>query len=658
MPRIALLTFACVLLACARLPVATASTAADAKSQALLNSFLAASKNVRTLQAHVVLTTVINGVTRVQEGRIVLSRKEGVRQDLWSDDSATPANRSLESVPHSVVISNRVRVITVEGAKRVTRQPFSEAALSDGEVCDLNSVFSRTFGLFDHVKATRYAGEVIDNDTSYQTINQDLTSSVPGDSSVDGHGTVYFGADHLVHRITYSAFDNTLDCALSNIIVNAPVDPRIFVPALPPFAANSRRITTMDVDAEAAKLISLVDERYKTLKALTITFKSSQTKRTQTAHDTTSILHLAWHGTAALEKPNLAHVHTYSDIVESQAMQGTYGDAYCDGHSEWYVWDTRNWFYTFSAGAQSLPARTLDQCSNLSGFFSSTSTQGLPDVDCQVHASGPVTWRGKPYRVVTFTVAKSAPGDQRVALLMHLYVGPTYLVEKTDLHFLVKTERLDTVIDTSFEMSDIKTPGDIPLSEFTFVPPPGAKERAPYSVTPLRRTSSLLGPGDAAPGFTAYTAAGKRVKLSDYAGKVVVLVFWATWYPPCEQALPAANEIAWRYKDKGVVFLAVDTGDRPDAFKSWLPQHHILDSMTFLLDGSRKRANTAATLYGARLIPTEIVIGADGRIAWSSANIVANQQALADAIAAALANAADTPPPAHPAPAVPDDGSA
>lgn len=48
-------------------------------------------------------------------------------------------------------------------------------------------------------------------------------------------------------------------------------------------------------------------------------------------------------------------------------------------------------------------------------------------------------------------------------------------------------------------------------------------------------------------------------------GKVVVVNFWATWCKPCLKEIPAFSRVYDKYKDRGVVFLGVLTGDNADA---------------------------------------------------------------------------------------------
>ncbi len=65
------------------------------------------------------------------------------------------------------------------------------------------------------------------------------------------------------------------------------------------------------------------------------------------------------------------------------------------------------------------------------------------------------------------------------------------------------------------------------------------------------------------PDFSVETLTGDVVRLSDYAGKVVVINFWATWCVPCLQELPFLEEYYKAHLDDGLVVLAV-TSDGPE----------------------------------------------------------------------------------------------
>lgn len=62
-----------------------------------------------------------------------------------------------------------------------------------------------------------------------------------------------------------------------------------------------------------------------------------------------------------------------------------------------------------------------------------------------------------------------------------------------------------------------------------------------------------------APDFTLNTLDGKKVSLKDFKGKVVFLNFWATWCPPCVVEMPSMEALHKRFKDNGLVVIAVNS---------------------------------------------------------------------------------------------------
>jgi thiol-disulfide isomerase/thioredoxin len=54
---------------------------------------------------------------------------------------------------------------------------------------------------------------------------------------------------------------------------------------------------------------------------------------------------------------------------------------------------------------------------------------------------------------------------------------------------------------------------------------------------------------------------GKKVRLSDYRGKIVVLNFWATWCGPCREEMPMLVEAEKTWAARGITFIAVSLDD-------------------------------------------------------------------------------------------------
>src|SRR5688572_20939533 len=74
--------------------------------------------------------------------------------------------------------------------------------------------------------------------------------------------------------------------------------------------------------------------------------------------------------------------------------------------------------------------------------------------------------------------------------------------------------------------------------------------------------------GELAPAFVTVDPDGNEVDLKAHLGKdVIMLDFWATWCGPCIVAMPEIADVAEQFKDRGLVFYAVNVGEDPDSVK-------------------------------------------------------------------------------------------
>ena len=80
---------------------------------------------------------------------------------------------------------------------------------------------------------------------------------------------------------------------------------------------------------------------------------------------------------------------------------------------------------------------------------------------------------------------------------------------------------------------------------------------------PLKMVGNVK--GLQAPDFDLPTLDGRRVKLSDFRGKAVLLNFWATWCPPCKIEMPWFVELQKQYGKDGLVVLGVAMDDTDPA---------------------------------------------------------------------------------------------
>ena len=108
--------------------------------------------------------------------------------------------------------------------------------------------------------------------------------------------------------------------------------------------------------------------------------------------------------------------------------------------------------------------------------------------------------------------------------------------------------------------------------------------------------------------FTLRLLDGSSVNLSSLKGKVVFLNFWTTWCPPCREEMPSIQALSERFKNKDIVFLAVNIRENSNVVSDFIKKN----SLTFKIPLDQ-RGDTAIA-YGARTIPMTFIIDREGKI--------------------------------------------
>lgn len=122
--------------------------------------------------------------------------------------------------------------------------------------------------------------------------------------------------------------------------------------------------------------------------------------------------------------------------------------------------------------------------------------------------------------------------------------------------------------------------------------------------------------GQTAPGFTAQTTEGKTVKLSDYAGKVIVL----EWYnPECpfSRKFYSGGKMPEFQKQaiaQGAVWLSINSGGKIADLKSSAAADH--NAATAVINDTDGKIGKA---YGAKTTPHCFVIGKDAKLIYKGA---------------------------------------
>jgi thiol-disulfide isomerase/thioredoxin len=108
------------------------------------------------------------------------------------------------------------------------------------------------------------------------------------------------------------------------------------------------------------------------------------------------------------------------------------------------------------------------------------------------------------------------------------------------------------------------------------------------------------------------TLEGKAFKLSDFAGKVVLINLWATWCGPCRTETPELVKLSKEYKGKGLEVIGVATkGNDPDEekVKAFAEEQKVSYKMAYAED-----VFAATLMQGRNVIPQSFIITRDGRL--------------------------------------------
>ena len=119
--------------------------------------------------------------------------------------------------------------------------------------------------------------------------------------------------------------------------------------------------------------------------------------------------------------------------------------------------------------------------------------------------------------------------------------------------------------------------------------------------------------GDLALDFTLVDKDGKKVSLSDFKGKMVMMDCWATWCVPCIEGLPKYKKLKEKYAGKNIVFLSISVDENVEGWRKKMAKDtkglfEGIQLNTSLSDNDFKEK------YMIQEIPRYILIDKDGRI--------------------------------------------
>lgn len=103
---------------------------------------------------------------------------------------------------------------------------------------------------------------------------------------------------------------------------------------------------------------------------------------------------------------------------------------------------------------------------------------------------------------------------------------------------------------------------------------------------------------------------GKKVSLSQFKGKVIILDFWATWCVPCKAEIPGFIELQKKYGDRGLQIIGLSVDDPMPTAKKYAAEMKI-NYPVLLAEGKEDVLQAYDPIPS---IPVSVVIDREGKI--------------------------------------------
>ena len=129
---------------------------------------------------------------------------------------------------------------------------------------------------------------------------------------------------------------------------------------------------------------------------------------------------------------------------------------------------------------------------------------------------------------------------------------------------------------------------------------------------------------------------GEPIKLSAYAGKVLIVNLWATWCGPCRQEIPELIKLYKEFRAQGLEIVGLST-ENPEGSAAAVRQF-VQDYDVNYRIGWASNDVAITLMQGRDSIPQSFVIGRDGRIIkrFVGFNVVSTPPQIKEAVQEAL----------------------
>ncbi len=100
----------------------------------------------------------------------------------------------------------------------------------------------------------------------------------------------------------------------------------------------------------------------------------------------------------------------------------------------------------------------------------------------------------------------------------------------------------------------------------------------------------------------------KPLETANAKDRVYVLEFWATWCPPCIKTTPHMLALHDKYKDEGLVIIALSQDKSPEKVREFIRKNKITYHVAI--------DNATAMEFSVKALPNVVVLSHEGKVVW------------------------------------------
>jgi peroxiredoxin len=135
-----------------------------------------------------------------------------------------------------------------------------------------------------------------------------------------------------------------------------------------------------------------------------------------------------------------------------------------------------------------------------------------------------------------------------------------------------------------------------------------------FAQTTTKVQSTLVSVGMQSPNFSYEISKGKKGKINDLKGKIVLINFFATWCSPCRVELPKIQAEIWNKHHDNPKFAMLTFGRE----HTWTEVDQFKKEQGFLFPFFPDPKRGVYGLFATQVIPRSFLLDADGKIIYMS----------------------------------------